>query len=169
MLPGWDWSAGRREAAFGLMRESLEGLEAHLALGDIWLAQQQEELAISWASFHAAVKAHRLVAFANQMGVVKISIDGDVTECVRLEGRVAGEFGLAAVRVVPDLGETGLPLRALRVAGSGFLLQEIDALLDGSALVRRGGGGARPRGRGDRGRAREPRGRRLSRAQRPTA
>ena len=38
VLRGWDWSAGRREAAFGLVRESLEGLEAHVALVDIWLA-----------------------------------------------------------------------------------------------------------------------------------
>lgn len=46
--------------AFGLVRESLECLEAHLALGDIRLAQQQEELARSWASFHAAIEARRL-------------------------------------------------------------------------------------------------------------
>ena len=57
VLGGWDWSAGSREVAFGLVRESLEGLEAHLALGDIWLAWQQEELARSWAPFHTAVEA----------------------------------------------------------------------------------------------------------------
>ena len=48
------------------MRESLEGLEAHLALGDIQLAQQREELARSWASFNAAVEARRLEDLALQ-------------------------------------------------------------------------------------------------------
>ena len=42
--------------AFGLVRESSEGLEAHLALEDIQLAQQREELARSWASLNAAVE-----------------------------------------------------------------------------------------------------------------
>ena len=41
------------------MREPLEVLEAHLALGDIQLAQQREELARSWTSFNAAVEARR--------------------------------------------------------------------------------------------------------------
>ena len=52
--------------ALGLVWESLEGLEAHLALGDIRLAQQQEELARSWASFHAAVEVRRLEDLALQ-------------------------------------------------------------------------------------------------------
>ena len=60
VLRGWDWSAGRHKVAFSLVRESLEGLEAHLALGDIQLAQQQEELTRSGASFHAALEARRL-------------------------------------------------------------------------------------------------------------
>ena len=44
----------------------MEGLEAHLALGDIQLAQQLEELARLWASFHAAVEARRLEGLALQ-------------------------------------------------------------------------------------------------------
>ena len=76
----------------------------------------------------SAVKAHRLVAWANQAGAVKVSIDGDVAECLRLEGHLIDKFSLAMARVVPDLGETGLPLRALGIAGSSFLLQEIEAL-----------------------------------------
>ena len=44
VLHGWDWSVGHREVAFRLMRESLEGLEAQLALEDIQLTQQREEL-----------------------------------------------------------------------------------------------------------------------------
>lgn len=76
----------------------------------------------------SAVKAHRLVALANQAGVVKITIDGEVAECLRLEERLVAGFGLDAARVVPDLGEAGLPLRALGIAGSDFLLREIEAL-----------------------------------------
>lgn len=76
----------------------------------------------------SAVKAHRLVAWANQVGAVKVSIDGDVAECLRLESYLTDRFSLAMARVVPDLGETGLPLRALGIAGATFLLQEIEAL-----------------------------------------
>jgi DNA-binding transcriptional regulator LsrR (DeoR family) len=76
----------------------------------------------------SAVKAHRLVAWANQAGAVKVTIDGDVTECLRLEELLADRYGLASARVVPDLGEAGLPLRALGIAGASFLLLELEAL-----------------------------------------
>jgi len=75
----------------------------------------------------SAVKAHRLVAWANQAGAVKVSIDGDVTECLRLEERLVELFGLTSAEVVPDLGEEGLPLRALGSAGASFLAREIEA------------------------------------------
>ena len=58
-LSGWDWSRGRRDVAFRLVRESLEGLEAHLALEDGKLTQQRDELAGAWAALHAAVEARR--------------------------------------------------------------------------------------------------------------
>ena len=57
VLSGWDCSAGHREVAFRLVRDSLEGLEAHLALEEVQIAQQREELARAWASFNAAVEA----------------------------------------------------------------------------------------------------------------
>ena len=59
VLGGWDWSKGHREVAFRLVREPLEGLEAHFAIEDSQLAQQRGELTEAWASFHAVVAARR--------------------------------------------------------------------------------------------------------------
>lgn len=79
----------------------------------------------------STIKAHRLITWANQNGAVKVSIDGPVAECMVLETGIAGRFGLDHCQVVPDLGEAGLPLRALGIAGAGFLQREIEALGDG--------------------------------------
>lgn len=73
------------------------------------------------------IKAHRLITWANQNGLVKVSIEGEVAECVALEMRLAERFGLAHCTVVPDLGEKDLPLRALGLAGGDFLRREIEA------------------------------------------
>ncbi len=73
------------------------------------------------------VKAHRLVAWASRSGAVKVSVDGAVAECLALEAALAAQFGLAHCTVVPDLGETGLPLRALGLAGAAHLRREIAA------------------------------------------
>lgn len=73
------------------------------------------------------VKAHRLVAQANQSGAVKVTIDGDIAECAALEVRMTKDFGLDSCHVAPDLYEDGLPLRALRTAGARMLQQEIRA------------------------------------------
>src|ERR1700748_3853548 len=59
------------------------------------------------------LKAHRLIGRANQNGAVKITIDGDVAECVVLEMQIAARFGLDYCEVTPDLHEDGPPLRAL--------------------------------------------------------
>ena len=73
-----------------------------------------------------SVKAHRLIARAVADGVVKVTIDGDIVECVELEARLAERFGLQYCEVAPDLGEEGLPLRALGHAGAGYLKREIE-------------------------------------------
>lgn len=70
------------------------------------------------------VKAHRLIARANQAGAVKVTIDGSIAECVALESRLAEIYGLSFCEVTPDLEEAGLPLRALGTAGAGFLRRE---------------------------------------------
>ncbi|WJH41528.1 sugar-binding transcriptional regulator [Aliirhizobium terrae] len=73
-----------------------------------------------------SVKAHRLIAKAVAEGVVKVTIDGDIVECVELEMQLSERFGLQYCEVAPDLGEEGLPLRALGHAGAGYLKREIE-------------------------------------------
>ncbi len=78
-----------------------------------------------------SVKAHRLITRANEAGMVKVTIDGDIAECVEMENKLAASFGLDYCEVVPDLHEDGLPLKALGVAGAGFLQRSIEALPGG--------------------------------------
>ncbi|MGA1803943.1 sugar-binding transcriptional regulator [Rhizobium sp. HT1-10] len=73
-----------------------------------------------------SVKAHRLIARANQNGAVKVTIEGDIAECVMFERKLESRYGLDYVEVVPDLAEQGLPLKALGMAGAGFLQREIE-------------------------------------------
>ncbi len=72
-----------------------------------------------------SVKAHRLITRANQEGAVKVSIDGDIAECVALEMALSNRFDLEYCEVVPDLYEDNLPTRALGIAGAKFLNREI--------------------------------------------
>lgn len=72
------------------------------------------------------VKAHRLIARAVAEGVVKVSVDGDIVECAQLEDAICRAYGLQLCEVAPDLGEEGLPLRALGIAGAAFLRREIE-------------------------------------------
>ena len=92
----------------------------HFAAG-LTQAEVAERLGVS------SVKAHRLVSWASQSGAVKVTIDGDVTECLRLEDRLCARFGLAHAHVVPNLYEEGLPLRALGIAGAGYLKRQIES------------------------------------------
>ncbi len=71
------------------------------------------------------VKAHRLINKANQDGVVKVSFDGEIAECAALEMLLSENCGLSYCEVVPDLDETGLPVRALGLGGASFLSREI--------------------------------------------
>lgn len=73
-----------------------------------------------------SVKTHRLIARAVADGVVKVSIDGEIVECAMLEDRLCAIYGLEYCEVAPDLGEEGIPLRALGLSGAGFLRREIE-------------------------------------------
>lgn len=73
-----------------------------------------------------SLKAHRLITRANQEGLVKIHIDGDVWECVELEGQLIARYGLESCEVVPEFDSEELPLRALGIAGGQFLRREIE-------------------------------------------
>ena len=73
-----------------------------------------------------SVKAHRLIARAVAEGAVKVTIDGDIVECVELETALAARYGLDFCEVAPDLDEVGLPIRTLGMAGAGFLRRQIE-------------------------------------------
>jgi DNA-binding transcriptional regulator LsrR (DeoR family) len=74
----------------------------------------------------ASVKAHRLIARAVDAGMVKVSVDGPMADCAALEDALCRAYGLTHAHVAPELGEEPLPLRALGVAGAGFLRRQIE-------------------------------------------
>lgn len=74
----------------------------------------------------ANTKAHRLIARATRDGLIRVFVEGEVAECVRLEDDLAERFGLDFCRVAPDLDEPGMPLIALGLAGATFLKNEIE-------------------------------------------
>ncbi|TIT68166.1 MAG: sugar-binding transcriptional regulator [Mesorhizobium sp.] len=73
-----------------------------------------------------SLKAHRLITKANQEGLVKVYIDGEVSECVELEDDLSRRYGLDYCEVVPDFDSEDLPLKALGIAGAQFLKREIE-------------------------------------------
>ncbi|WP_075180932.1 sugar-binding transcriptional regulator [Pantoea sp. 1.19] len=68
-----------------------------------------------------SVKTHRLIARVVADGAVKVTIDGDIIDCIMLEQRLSQRYGLSLCRVAPDLAESGLPVRALGMAGADWL------------------------------------------------
>lgn len=94
--------------------------ESSLAIRAAWLhyvgglrqAEVAERLGVP------SVKAHRLIARAVAEGAVKVSIEGDMIECVALEQALCLRYGLRTCEVAPDLDEDGLPLRTLGQAGA---------------------------------------------------
>lgn len=72
-----------------------------------------------------SVKTHRMIAKVVAEGAVKVSIDGDIVECLELENRLRERFGLGFCQVAPDLAEQGLPVRALGMAGADFLRSQL--------------------------------------------
>ena len=73
-----------------------------------------------------SLKAHRLITRANQDGLVKVFIDGEVSACVALENELLSRFGLAYCEVVPDFDPDPLPLKALGIAGAHYLRRAIE-------------------------------------------
>lgn len=72
------------------------------------------------------LKAHRLITRANQEGLVKVYIDGDVAECIELENKISQKYGLDYCEVVPEFENEDLPLKALGIAGAQFLRRELE-------------------------------------------
>ena len=106
-----------------------QDMEASLAIRAAWLhyAGGLTQAAVAKRLGVPGVKAHRLITKANQEGAIKVTIDGDIAECVALEDQLASQFGLSYCEVVPDLGEEGLPTRALGIAGASFLRRELES------------------------------------------
>ncbi|QBX35002.1 sugar-binding transcriptional regulator [Paracoccus liaowanqingii] len=102
--------------------------EQSLAIRAAWLhyAGGLTQAAVAKRLGLPSVKAHRLIARAVAEGVVKVTIDGEIVECARLEDQLCARFGLDSCEVAPDLGEDGMPLRALGLAGAAFLRREIE-------------------------------------------
>ena len=102
--------------------------EASLAIRAAWMhyAGGMTQAEVAKRLGVAVVKAHRLIARAVNEGAVKVTIDGDIAECINLENRMKEVFGLDACEVAPDLGEEGLPLRTLAVAGASFLKRQLE-------------------------------------------
>ena len=69
----------------------------------------------------STVKAHRLIARANKLGLVRVHIEGEIAECVALEEALCARYGLKFCEVAPDLDEGPMPLRALAIIGARFL------------------------------------------------
>ena len=68
-----------------------------------------------------SVKAHRLIARAVAEGAVKVTIEGEIIECIELGEALCSRYGLRTCEVAPDLEEEGLPLRTLGLAGASLL------------------------------------------------
>lgn len=102
--------------------------DASLAIRAVWLhyAGGLTQAAVAERLGIPSVKAHRLIARAVADGVVKVSIDGDIVECLDLAAKLSDRYGLDHCEVAPDLGEEGLPLRALGLAGASYLRREIE-------------------------------------------
>ncbi len=103
--------------------------ESSLAIRAAWLhyAGGLTQAAVAKRLGIASVKAHRLITRANQEGAIKLTIDGEIAECVALENRLSELYGLSYCEVTPDLNEQGLPLRALGIAGAAYLRRAIES------------------------------------------
>lgn len=74
-----------------------------------------------------SVKAHRLVARANRLGLVRVSIDAPVASCMALEDELQRKYKLRQCVVAPEIDEDPLALRALALAGGRFLRLAIES------------------------------------------
>lgn len=73
-----------------------------------------------------SVKAHRLIARANRLGLVRVTIDAPVATCMELEDELRRRYKLRECVVAPDLDDDPLPLRTLGLAGGRFLRLAIE-------------------------------------------
>lgn len=72
-------------------------------------------------------KAHRLIARANRRGIVQVRIEGEISSCFALEEQIARGYALDFCQVAPNLGEEGLPVKALGLAGARYITQAFES------------------------------------------
>ena len=111
------------------MRNKTSDADKSLAARAAWLhyvgGLKQSEVAKKLGV--PSVKAHRMIAKAVSDGIVKVTIDDDVIECIELADQLAKKYNLDVCEVAPDLFETEeLPLRALANAGSDFIKRQLE-------------------------------------------
>ena len=75
-------------------------------------------------------KAHRLIALANQSGLVKVFVEGEPAACIALEDALMRRFDLQSCIVAPSLGEEqaaagASEAQAALPAGARFLYQHL--------------------------------------------
>lgn len=104
-----DWSASEIEHSLAIRAAWLH------YVGGLRQAEVAKRLGVP------SVKAHRLIQKAVSEGAVKVSIEGQMVECIELEAALCQRYGLATCEVAPCLEEDGLPLRALGAAGASWL------------------------------------------------
>lgn len=69
-------------------------------------------------------RAHRLIAKAQNSGLVQIAVKATAASCLELENKLAEAYGLGLCRVAMDLPEAEcIPLRSLGAAGGEWLGQ----------------------------------------------
>ena len=71
-----------------------------------------------------STRVHRYIARAQNDGLIRVFVDVESSDCVRLEGELIEAFGLSFCHVALDAVETGpLPLRALSAVGGDYLMR----------------------------------------------
>jgi DNA-binding transcriptional regulator LsrR (DeoR family) len=101
----------------------LQGPEASLATRAAWMhyAGGMTQTDVAARLGITRLKAHRLIARATQTGLVRVFIDGEIAECVKLESELSARYGLTYCEVVPNLDGDAFPLDVLGMAGAQFL------------------------------------------------
>jgi len=97
--------------------------DADLAVRAAWMhyAGGYKQAEVAGLLGLSKLKAHRLITRANREGMIKVFVDGDVSECLALERQLTSTFGLDYCEVVPEFDPDPLPLKALGIAGGQYL------------------------------------------------
>ena len=107
----------------------MEADELSLATRAAWLSyvsnHTQEEIAGRLGV--SRVKVNRLIGQAVRAGLVHVFVEGTAAECIALEERIAGRWGLEFCTVAPAVEDVPLPLATLAGAGGHWLHRVLEA------------------------------------------